>query len=84
MPTVDSAGMIYVTENGRDRVTKFDSQGTFQTEWGEAGSEIGEFNFPQGIDVDDDDNVYIVDTNNGRIQKFTNSGRIHQRLGNVW
>jgi len=42
--------------------------------WGDSGSADGQFYFPQGVAVDADGNVYVVDTANYRIQKFTSGG----------
>jgi sugar lactone lactonase YvrE len=43
-------------------------------QWGAQGSAIGEFDSPRDIAVDAEGNVYIADTNNNRIQKFTSDG----------
>ena len=42
--------------------------------WGSAGSGVGQFNFPEGIDVDASDKVYVADFSNQRIQKFDGNG----------
>jgi tripartite motif-containing protein 71 len=47
---------------------------TVQTQWGTLGSETGEFNEPTGVAVDSSGNVYVADTGNSRIQKFTPNG----------
>ena len=45
------------------------------SEWGSFGIiEPGKFNLAQQIAVDDERNIYVADTGNSRIQKFTNSG----------
>lgn len=42
--------------------------------WGSAGSDTGQFDEPSGLAVDSGGNVYVVDENNHRIQKFTAAG----------
>jgi tripartite motif-containing protein 71 len=49
--------------------------------WGGYGSEDGQFNFPQGVDTDSDDNVFVADTGNDRIQKFDSSGTFVTKWG---
>jgi len=46
----------------------------FLTKWGSPGEAINQFNFPFGIAVDLDGFVYVADTNNHRIVKFTSDG----------
>jgi DNA-binding beta-propeller fold protein YncE len=41
----------------------------------------GQFDFPKGIAVDFDNNVYVADTGNDRIQKFTNDGTFIKKWG---
>ncbi len=48
--------------------------GNFITEWGSQGAGDGQFDSPTGITVDAQNNVYVADRNNNRIQKFTASG----------
>ena len=45
------------------------------------GSGAGEFNSPFGVAVDGAGDVYVVDTNNDRIQKFSNSGTFLTQWG---
>jgi parallel beta-helix repeat protein len=78
----DSLGNIYVADSGNNRVVKFNSIGIFQTTIGGPGSGPGEFsngpnpsNYgPDGLDLDDFDNLYAADTGNNRIQVFNPSG----------
>jgi len=42
--------------------------------WGGTGSEGGQFLWPQGIVVDASNYVYVVDSKNHRVQKWTSSG----------
>ena len=46
----------------------------FVREWGSLGSGDGQFAGAHGIEVDADGNVYVADTGNHRIQKFTSEG----------
>ena len=51
-------------------------------EWGTFGViDPGQFNLPQQIAVDDERNIYVADTGNSRIQKFTNDGEFLSSFG---
>ena len=50
--------------------------------WGTFGvTDPGQFNLPQQIAVDDERNIYVTDTGNSRIQKFTNGGEFLSSWG---
>lgn len=71
---------VYVADTGNHRIQKFTSGGVFVASWGKlggstaSGSGPGEFNGPEGIDVDDLGYVYVADTGNARVQKFDSAG----------
>jgi DNA-binding beta-propeller fold protein YncE len=46
------------------------------TKWGTYGSAPGQFNNPQGVAVDAAGNVYVADSSNSRIQKFSSTGEL--------
>ena len=48
----------------------------YDRQWGSYGSEPGKFQFPWGVAIDADDNVYIADSGNDRIQKFDGDGNL--------
>ena len=51
-------------------------------EWGTFGViDPGQFNLPKQIAVDDERNIYVTDTGNSRIQKFTNDGEFLSSFG---
>ena len=51
-------------------------------EWGTFGIiDPGKFNLAQQIAVDDEGNIYVADTGNSRIQKFTNDGEFLSSWG---
>jgi DNA-binding beta-propeller fold protein YncE len=46
----------------------------FTGTWGTNGSGDGQFNYPQGIAVDNAGNIYVADNGNKQVQKFTSNG----------
>jgi len=48
---------------------------------GASGSGDGQFNMPRSAAVDSDGNVYVADTSNNRIQKFSSSGSFITKWG---
>ncbi|MFH1367831.1 MAG: SMP-30/gluconolactonase/LRE family protein [Elusimicrobiota bacterium] len=86
----DASGNIYVTETNTGsetvwncRVQKFDSNFNFITKWGTLGSGDGQFNYPRGIEIDSQNNVYVMDMFNNRIQKFTSDGVFIKKWGSL-
>jgi len=53
----------------------------FVKEWGSNGTAEGQFQYPQGIATDSSDNVYVVDSGNNRIQKFSSNGNFITKWG---
>ncbi len=49
--------------------------------WGSWGSGDGQFISPAGVAVDSSGNVYVADTGNHRIQKFTSDGHFVTKCG---
>jgi DNA-binding beta-propeller fold protein YncE len=84
---VDSSGNVYVADTGNDRVQKFTNTGTFIRKWGSFcdvfGGNVcnGQFDGPRGIAVDSSGNVFVGDTGNDRIQKFSNTGNFIRKWG---
>ncbi len=72
----DSKGNLFVSD-GYDNayVHKFNTYGEFITRWGSRGSGPGQFQTPHAIAVDANDNVYVADRSNNRIQVFDNDGK---------
>ncbi len=58
---------MYVTEDGNNRVSIFDTYGTFLHCFGKIGSGEGEFTRPYGITMDTLGNLYVSDYDNNRI-----------------
>ena len=74
-------GTMYVADSRNHRVLHLDIDGTMINEWGTfadgVGTPVGDgtFNEPWGIAVGPDGSVYVTDTWNHRIEKFTSTGR---------
>ena len=69
---------LYVTSMFTHDVVVFTKQGEQVARFGSFGTELGQFNRPYSIQVDDDANVYIGELMGGRIQKFSSD---YQPLG---
>ena len=70
---VDSAGHIYVTDARDNRFTIFNTKGQVLLVVGKAGdsrANIGVFQIPFGISIDQNDTIYIVEKYFGRFQKY--------------
>ena len=68
--TTDSNGNIYVVDSFHDRIVVLDSKGIAISVWGSMGIQPEQFKFPKDIALDDDGDLFIVDSNGHRIQKF--------------
>ena len=55
----------------------------FITKWGSFGSGDGQFAEAAGVAVDPAGNIYVVDLNNARIQKFAPDGRFITKWGSL-
>ena len=74
-------GTFYVADSKNNRIQHFSTSGEYLGSWGTFGSidngtvQGGLFNEPWGIAVGSDGSVYVSDTWNHRIQKFTANGQ---------
>lgn len=80
-------GTVYVADSRNHRILHLDLQGNVLHQWGSfadgVGTPIGEgtFNEPWGIAVGPDGSVYVTDTWNHRVEKFSASGRFIKTWG---
>jgi DNA-binding beta-propeller fold protein YncE len=79
---LDSAGNLYVADQSNHTIRKVTPTGDVSTPAGKAlvrgnlngsGAEA-RFNFPTGVVVDSEDNVYVTDLNNHTLRKVTFAG----------
>lgn len=81
---VDSKGkrMFVTTSAPFHQILVLDADGKLQSIWGSAGSNNGEFRFPATIAVNpEDDEIYLVDVLNTRVQAFDMEGRFVVTVG---
>ncbi|OLE40274.1 MAG: hypothetical protein AUG16_04860 [Thaumarchaeota archaeon 13_1_20CM_2_39_20] len=90
---LDSSGNIYVADSGNERIQKFSSSGQYMSTLGASGpymssgmssnygSDNSHFNTPESVALDSSGNIYVADTYNHRIQKFSSSGTYISTLG---
>jgi sugar lactone lactonase YvrE len=57
--------------------------GKFVSHWGTTGRGDGELNGPSSMVFDSEDNLYVVDHRNSRVQKFTREGRFLAKWGRL-
>ncbi|HEY1912772.1 MAG TPA: peptidyl-alpha-hydroxyglycine alpha-amidating lyase family protein [Vicinamibacterales bacterium] len=78
----DSDDNIYISDGyTNSRVAKYDKHGNWVKSWGSRGSggphadeNPGQFNTPHNIGIDRQNNVYVADRGNRRIQVFNTDG----------
>ena len=58
------------------RVQSFSQIGEFQSKFGERGGGDGDLEMPWGICIDRQDNIYVADWGNNRVQKFAPTGEL--------
>ena len=66
--------MIYVADYHNHRIQKLTTGGTFIHQFGEKGSDQGQFNGPWNIIVDAKDRMIFSDREDNRVQVFNQDG----------
>lgn len=76
-------GSVYVTDSTRNKVNVYDSTtGIIQFSFGTAGNSAGQMLFPTGIACDNtNQEVYVVDQTNGRVEVFSFNGIYKRSFG---
>jgi DNA-binding beta-propeller fold protein YncE len=74
--TWDRQGDIFISDGYiNSRVAKFDKNGDWVKSFGEPGTQSGQFDIPHSIASDANDNIYVADRGNFRIQVFDKDGK---------
>src|SRR5262249_24273661 len=72
----DSKGNIYISDGYiNSRVAKYDEDGNWGKQWGTKGTAPGQFSLPHAIAIGNNDNIYVGDRSNRRIQVCDTEGK---------
>ena len=85
----DYQGSLVVADTDNHRIVKLDAQGNYLWSLGRRdskgvpvpGTAQEEFDSPQGICTDPDNNIYVADSRNARVQKFSPEGEFQTIFG---
>lgn len=72
---------IVASDFARDSVLLLDTKLDVKKEFGSSGSGEGQFHGPEGVAFTPDGYIYVVDTGNNRVQKFTPDGKFVVKFG---
>jgi sugar lactone lactonase YvrE len=78
--TFDNDGLIYVTDNGSNRVEVFNPDGTYVRQFGTSGLGAGQIDYATAIKIGPDGNVYVLDSGTLKVSVFTKSGTYLRRI----
>lgn len=82
---IDSSGNIYVAEGDASYrvciIKKYNSSGTYLTQWGSYGTGNSQFINIEDIHIDSSNNVWVVDSDGYKVKKYNSSGSYLLSLG---
>jgi tripartite motif-containing protein 71 len=76
----DSQSNLYVLDDVYGGIFKFNSNGNYITRFGGYGSDPNEFGWPNGLAIDEDDNLYVSDCGSS-VKKLSNDGTYLSSFG---
>ena len=77
----DSAGNAYISDGYiNSRIAKVDKNGRWIGSFGGPGMGPGQFNTPHSIAIDAQNNIYVADRGNRRIQVFDTAGKFLRQI----
>jgi sugar lactone lactonase YvrE len=80
---LEPSGNLLVSDPSGYRIVRVDSSLKPVDWFGQAGSQEGRLNFPKGLAVDSSGLIYVVDSNNCRVQVFDRGGIVKQVIGSI-
>ena len=79
--TWDRAGNGYISDGYiNSRIAKVSKDGEWLGSWGTPGDGPGQFSTPHSIAIDNQDNIYVADRGNRRIQVFDTAGKFLRQI----
>ncbi len=69
-----TTGRVFVANRESHEITVFDGGGAFVTKWGTRGTAVGQLQFPQGLSFAPDGTLWVADSANSRLQRFSIDG----------
>jgi YD repeat-containing protein len=85
---IDLAGNVLVLDRGNQRIEKFSPSGEYLSKFGSKGTGNGQFEGspllgtgPEGLAIDAHGNIWVADTNGGRLEKFGPEGEFLKVVG---
>ena len=79
------SGDLFVADGyGNSRIHRFSPEGQLIYSWGEAGTGEGQFVVPHNVVIDEDENVFVADRENHRVQVFTAKGEFLSQWPGIW
>jgi DNA-binding beta-propeller fold protein YncE len=74
--------VLYVCDIKDFEIEVWDAKtGDYLRSFGSKGPDPGQFNYPTQVALDSQGNVYVTDTGNFRVQKFSPEGKLMQQFG---
>ena len=77
---IDRDENVYCSDEWLNRITVFDKDGTLLETWGESGEGPGQLNGPSGLAFDPDENLIVVNSLDGRVQKYSKRRPFSKRV----
>jgi sugar lactone lactonase YvrE len=73
--------LLLVSDSVHNRIVKFSVEGDYRGEFGSYGTDLGQFDGPDGLTTDSSGNIYVVDSGHCRVEVFTNDGTPIRSVG---
>jgi alpha-tubulin suppressor-like RCC1 family protein/sugar lactone lactonase YvrE len=80
---VSANGHVFVSDYSESRVLRFSGQGSYEVQFGSAGTGSCQYEDPTGIAIDSHGDVWVVDQGNDRLEEFSAGGQCIRQVGST-